>query len=374
MTGVEPAIPLFRVFMADSVPAAAGEILASGQIASGPAVARFEAALQPLLGRPLVVGLSDHSAGLALALYLAGVRPGDAVLASPMTCLASSMPIASLFARPVWADVDPLTGMIDPADVEARLTPQVRAILVYHWAGDVAEIEVLAAIAARHGLPLIQDASAALGAEIGGQPLGAFPADYSLFSFYPSKPLACGNGAALSLHDPALAARARRVRRYDIDVASFRRADGDLNPDSPIGETGFNCAIDQLMARIGLENLPHLPVLLARTRANAAALDGALAGVAGLTRLRRRRDARSAHWTYSLRVERRDDLIRKLREHGIASQRLHLRNDRYAVFAAARADLPGTDDFDAENLSLPCGWWVDAADIQRIADVLRSGW
>ena len=110
-----PFIPLFRVFMPETAHAALRPVLASGRLAAGPQVANFETQVAAWLGAPRAVALNDASGGLTLALYLAGVRPGDEVIVSPLTCAATVMPIANLFARPVWCDVDPVTGMIRPS-------------------------------------------------------------------------------------------------------------------------------------------------------------------------------------------------------------------------------------------------------------------
>lgn len=374
MTLPQPTIPLFRIFMADSALAAAGEVLHSGQITAGATAQRFELAAAAVVGHPNVVAMSDQSAALMLGLYLAGVRPGDEVIVSPMACLATSMPIANLFASPVWCDVDPLTGMMDPERIAELVNERTRAILVYHWSGDVAEIEALANVARRYDLPLVQDASAALGAEINGRRLGASFADYSIFSFYPTKHITCGEGSVLVVNDEGRLSRARQLRRYGIDATTFRLPDGDLNPESDIVEPGFNFPMTNLSAAIGLENLAHLERLLPIYRDNGAYFDRELAGVAGVKILKRRPDTQSGFWSYSLRVEQRSQLVRKLKAAGIGCQRLHLRNDRYTCFASRRKDLPGTDIFDAENLSIPCGWWVSVDDRERIVRCIREGW
>jgi dTDP-4-amino-4,6-dideoxygalactose transaminase len=170
--------------------------------------------------------------------------------------------------------------------------------------------------------------------------------------------------------------RAVRARRYGIDQPTFRLPNGDLNPASDIPVPGFNFAMNNIAATLGIVQLPHATRLFRSYRDNGAYFDRALAGVPGLRQLRRPANAYSAHWTYSLRAERRADLMRKLHESGISAQRLHLRNDHYSCFAATRSSdpLPGVEIFDRENLSIPCGWWLTAEDRERIAACIRSGW
>lgn len=392
-----PFIPLFKVFMAESAHAALKPVLASGQLAAGRQVAEFEARLGAWLGAPDAVALADASGALMLALYLAGVRPFDEVIASPLACSATLMPIANLFARPVWCDIDPLTGMPNADNIAGLISEKTRAILLYHWSGDVADVGGVMALARRHGVKLVEDASESLGAEWRGHRLGG-EADFTVFSFYATKHITTGEGAALLAADPLMAKAARHLRRFGIDPAKFRLPDGDLNPAFDIPLAGFNFPMNEIAATLGLEQLPHADGIKTRHRANGQYYDAVLAETPGLHLLARRNDSVSAYWTYALRAERRDDLIRKLLSHGIGAQRLHLRNDNYSCFGAGARELPGVAVdghpqgvplrgfgggarelpgvalFDAQNLSIPCGWWVGDEERKRVVECIRSGW
>jgi dTDP-4-amino-4,6-dideoxygalactose transaminase len=308
-----------------------------------------------------------------MALYLAGVRPGDEVITSPLACAATVMPIVNLFARPVWCDIDPRTGMIDPDKIDGLVTEKTRALLLYHWSGNVADIGAIAAITKQHDIKLIQDASEAFGAEYMNRRLGG-EADFTIYSFYATKHINCGEGAALLATDPASLESAVRLRRFGIDYSSFRLASGDLNSDSDIPVAGFNLAMNEIAATLGLEALRHADEIVAHHRANGTYYESALAGIPGLCQLKQQGDTISGYWTYSLLAERRDDLIGKLAANGFGAQRLHLRNDSYACFGGTPHDLPGVAEFDAGNLSIPCGWWVGAAERERIAGCIRAGW
>lgn len=366
-------IPLFKVFMPDNAHAALKPVLESGRLASGPQVAKFEARLADWFGAPDTVALSDASGALTLALYLAGVRPGDEVITSPLACSATLMPIANLFARPAWCDIDPLTGMPTAEHIAGCITEKTRAILLYHWSGDAGDTDAITALARRHKIKLIADASEAFGAERHNRnPGGA--ADFTVYSFYATKHINTGEGAALLAAAPGGLADARRLRRFGIDYAAFRLASGDLNPRFDIPLAGFNFAMNEIAATLGLEQLHHADSIVARHRANGDFYESALVGIPGLTLLKRREDRISGWWTYALRAERRDDLIRKLSACGIGAQRLHVRNDGYTCFGGEKTALPGVALFDEQNLSLPCGWWVREHDRERVADCLREGW
>ena len=228
--------------------------------------------------------------------------------------------------------------------------------------------------AAAAGLPLIEDASAAFGARYRGRHVGATGSAYTVLSFYAVNPLNTVEGGALCCAREADVAEARWLRRFGIHQPSFRTATGDLNPASDIPRTGYSCAMTNVTATLGLCQLAAVPPILARHRANGVALDAALIDVPAPPRLRRAPDEASAFWVYALRARRRDALIARLHDAGIAAQRLHLRNDRYSCFRPAPWALPGVDTFDAENLALPCGWWVGDEERDRIVACVRNGW
>ena len=373
MAGESP-IPLFKGRIAAGAADAMAHVLASGQLATGPRVREFETRLGERIGNPHCVATSDRAGALTLALRLCGVTPGDEVLLSPLTCLSTTMPIANLQARPVWCDIDPNTGMLDPQALKNQRSQRAKAIIHYHWAGDVGPLAALQAAANSLGLPLIEEASGAFAASFRGRALGATGSDFCIYSFYAVSHLSAGEGGALFCGAAASAQSARQLRRFNIHQASFRLAGGDLNPDSDIQQPGYSCAMSDLTAGLALAQLSEVDDTLARHRANAAWLDAALANVPGITRLQRDPEAQSAHWVYALRASGRAGLIEKLHRHGIGAQRLHLRNDHYTCFADSGQPLPGVEAFDADNLCIPCGWWLSPEDLTRIARCIAAGW
>ncbi|MBI2801292.1 MAG: DegT/DnrJ/EryC1/StrS family aminotransferase [Gammaproteobacteria bacterium] len=367
-------IPLFRPHVAADAGAALGEVLTSGQLAAGPKVAEFERALGETIGNKQCLATSDRSGALTLALNLAGVGPGDEVLMSPLVCLATSMPVANQFARPVWCDIDANTGMLSPADVARRITPKAKAIVLYHWAGDVGPLDELSALAHRHGLALIDDASAAFGAEYHGARVGNTVSDFTVLSFYTANQLATAEGGALFCRSAAHYEAGCLRKRYGIHQPTFRLANGDLNPASDIPAAGYNFAMTNLTAALALRQLKASQAVVNRHRENGQYFDHALRGIAGIQLLQRAISTQSAYWVYALRAERRTALIDKLHAHGVGAQRLHLRNDRYTCFKSPALELRDVARFDADNLCLPCGWWVDDTARERIVDCLRAGW
>src|SRR5262245_15727244 len=275
-------IPLYRTHMAPGAGEAVAKVLTSGYLAEGEVVRRFEVGLSSYLGNPHLITAGDASSAIVLSLYLAGVRPGDEVLASPMACLATNMPALNLFARIVWCDIDPWTGNLDAAEIEKRATPRTKAVLYSHWVGDVAEIDAINEAARRRELRVVEDASEALGAEYRGRKVGNTSSDFVVFSFYGKRHLTKGEGAVVTFADPAQWEKARWLKRLGVHQPTFRDELGEISPSSDIPEAGYSTYLNNVAAAIGLAQMPHLEGIVRRHRENGRFYDDALKGVSGL--------------------------------------------------------------------------------------------
>lgn len=341
-------------------------VLYGGHIAEGPPVAEFEARFAREFGLGECLAVSSGTAGLHLALLLAGVRPGDDVVSTPITAEPTNMAIRHAGARVVWSDVDPRNGNLLAASVEERITAQTRAIMAVHYAGVPAPLGALRAVAERHGVPLVEDAAHALGARYGGRPIGTH-SEFAVFSFQAIKHMTTVDGGVLACRDGEARRDGRLRRWFGIDRAAPRTA-------VDVGVVGFKYNMSSVTATIGLAQLPHARGVIARHVANGRYYDEALRGIEGLRTCEWDAEAEPAYWLYTVRAQDRDGLARRLAEHGIAAGLVHARNDRHSVFAESRRDLPGVDRFAAEMLHLPCGWWVTDEDRERVVDVVRQGW
>lgn len=222
------------------------EVLESATYVLGPQVAAFEAAFAQLHGVRHCVGVNSGTSALHLALLAAGVGPGDEVITAPMTFVATTWAISYCGATPVFVDVDPVTGTMDPSRVEARITPRTKALLPVHLYGQPADLAPLLEISRKHGVPLIEDAAQAHAAAYHGKPIGGFGL-CGCFSFYPGKNLgAYGEGGAVVTNDDAIAARLRSLR----DHAQSQRYHHD--------EIGFNYRMDALQGAVLGVKMKHL--------------------------------------------------------------------------------------------------------------------
>jgi len=364
-------IPLFKVFLA---PEAAlmprlRDVLYSGQISEGPPVEEFEKKFGAFVGvhdPERMLSFYSGTAALHIALIIAGVQPGDEVVSTAMTAEPTNLAILHAGGRIVWADVDPQNGNLDPASVAEKLTPRTRAIVAVDYGGIPAPLGALSRIARDAGVPLIEDAAHALGARWNGEVLGSH-ADFVMFSLQAIKHMTTVDGGMLACRDPAAAARGRLARWFGID----RRAP---RTDVDVATIGYKYHMNNLNATIGLVQLDHIRPVIDRHIANGRWFDHALQCIPGLSPCSWDAAAEPSYWFYTVLVDRRQDFIRRLAEHGIASSLAHRRNDLHSVFAESRCELPGLDAFYSKMVHLPCGWWVGDADREFIAATVREGW
>jgi perosamine synthetase len=365
-------INMFQPFVSGAAIERVTDVLRSRWIGQGPLVDEFEKALQRRLKFSNAVAVNAASSALRIALSIAGVRPGDEVIATPMTCTLTNHPILEQFALPVFADIQYETGNIDPLDIERRITPRTRAIVCTHWGGTPCDLEELNAIGRRHDLPIIEDASEAIGATYRGQPIGNV-SRFTAFSFQAIQILTTGEGGLLTTTSAEDAEQARIQRWYGIDRKG-RKPNNVGYYDFDINFMGFGYHLTNIAAAIGLGNLESLDEALEHRQKIAARYRHELKATPGVVLLRADEDrVPSNHWV-TIHVERRDDFCHKLRERGIETSIVHARNDSYTAFGGRRSDLPNLDRFDRTYIALPCHLSMDDEDVSHVITTIREGW
>lgn len=287
------------------------EVLDSGRLVAGPRVRAFEEAFAAYLGAGHAVATSSGTTALQVALEALGIGPGDAVVTSPFTFVATANAVLHVGARPVFVDVDPVTFALDPDQVEDVLRRErIRAILCVHLYGLAGHLAELAEIAARAGVLLVEDAAQAHGAAAGGRRAGTVGAA-GVFSFYPSKNMTTGEGGMVVTRDEAVA------RLAAVLVNGGQTGTGDYQYE----RIGYNYRMTEMAAAIGLGQLARLEALNAARRANAAVLTR---GLAGLDWLRTPVEPAGHHHVYNQYTVRvlhdRDGLARHLAAQGIVTR------------------------------------------------------
>ena len=337
-------------------------VLASTQYILGPEVTSFEEEFAGYVGASGAVGVASGTAALQLSLQACGVGPGDEVITTAHTFIATTEAVSNLGAVPIFVDIDPKTYNLDPARVEAAITPKTRVIMPVHLYGQPADMDALGAIAARHGLRLIEDAAQAHGAEFAGKRVGSI-GDLACFSFYPGKNLgAYGDAGAVTGNDEELLARVRRLRDH-----------GRTSKYEHI-EIGSGERLDTIQAAVLRVKLRHLEAWTEARRSHARRYD-ALLGGADVVIPHEDPRARHVYHLYVIRSRARDALLAHLKAAGVQAgihypvplHRQPAYGDRYGGLT-----LPETERAAAEVLSLPLYPELADEQIRLTADAVRS--
>lgn len=297
-------IPIARPLIGQEEKDAVLAVLESGQLAQGRVVADFEQAFAELCGVPEAVAVANGTAALHLALLAHGIGPGDEVITTPFSFIATANSILFTGARPVFADIDPASYTIDVEHAASLITPRTKAIMPVHLYGQPADMGPLMELAAQHGLAVIEDAAQAHAARYAGRPVGSFAT--GCFSFYPTKNMTSGEGGMVTTADPALAERLRMLRQHGMNRQYFHES------------LGYNLRLTDLQAAVGLAQLPKLAGWTAARQANAAYYSARLpADVAPATRS----GSEHVFHQYTLRVPGdRERAVALLAERGVQAR------------------------------------------------------
>jgi perosamine synthetase len=345
------------------------EVLRSGWLSLGPTGPRFESALAEAVRAAHCAAVSSGTGGLHLGMRLAGVGPGDEVITSPYSFVASANCALYEGATPVFADIDPRTFNLEPAAVEDAVTERTKAIVAVDIFGYPAEYDELRAICDRHGLALVEDACEALGARYKGAPLGShgWPA---VFAFYPNKQITTGEGGAVVTGS---------AKEHELLVSL--RNQGRLETSSWLqhGRFGFNYRLDDLSAALGIGQLEKLERILEARREVAARYGELLAGVDVETPLPDDADHERSWFVYVVKLPAgadRDGVIARLGEEGIASApylpSIHLQPYMRDRFGFAEGLCPVSEDCSARTMAIPFHARLEREDQERVADALRT--
>jgi perosamine synthetase len=364
---VREAIPLAQPVLGEAEEQRVLEVLRSGRLSLGPVLVEFERAFATHVGAVHASAVSSGTAGLHLALRAVGVKDGDEVITTPLSFVASANVAVYERARPVFADIDPVTLNLDPAAAGAAVTDRTAALLPVHLYGYPADLTALEQL----GFPIVEDACEALGAvDADGIPVGGrgHPA---AFGFYANKQLTTGEGGMVTVGDAAL------KERIDSERNQGRAPDMDwLDHD----RLGFNYRLSDIACALGLAQLERLDELLAGRARVAEWYRSALAGIDGLDLpCEDAGRARRGWFLFVVQVPRgldRDAIVRALRERGIPSKpyfpAVHLMSYYRERYGHREGEFPVCEDVAARSIALPFFPQMREAQVEQVADVLRD--
>lgn len=329
LTLSRPPIPIAKPDLGEEEAAAARKAILSGWVTQGPQVAAFEEEFAQWVGAPHACAVSSCTAALHMALLAVGVGPGDEVITVSHSFIATANAVRYCGAVPVFVDIDPLTFNMDPALIEAAITPRTRAIMPVHQMGLPCDMRRILAIAEGYRFPVIEDAACAIGSEIcldEWQHIGRPHGTIACFSFHPRKILTTGDGGMLTTKDPELDRTFRLLRQHGMSVSDRERHLSKRLIFEEYSQLGFNYRMTDMQAAVGRVQLKRMPELLAARVHRAERYNKTLGDIRGLEPPIVPADVRTNYQAYAVRLNERfplcrDDLMQTLLQRGITTRR-----------------------------------------------------
>ena len=378
MSGDGPAkVEFYRHSVGEEERRAVSAALGGVFLTTGAEVRAFEEELAAYLGGGgAALGVSSCTAALHLALASLGIECGDEVITTPMTFIATATPILFLGATPVFADVDPATGLLDPTRVEAAITPRTKAVIVVHLYGQMVDMGVYRELCDRHGLMLIEDAAHTVEGRRDGVAPGEL-GDAACFSFYATKNITCGEGGALVMRDADRLARARRLSLHGMSAGAADRYAGGYRHWDML-ELGYKYNMTNIQAAMLRPQLARIEGPLARREELALRYEEAFADLEGLDYPRVEPGGRSARHLFTIwaPAESRDAYLTELGERGIGVavnyRAIHLLTYFRERFGFGRGDFPAAEAIGDRTISLPLYPKLTDDEQRRTIDVVRQ--
>ncbi|MEO8737783.1 MAG: DegT/DnrJ/EryC1/StrS family aminotransferase [Edaphobacter sp.] len=323
---VSGTIPVARPYIGTEEEQAVIDVLRSGWVTQGLRVAEFEARFSRYIGCEHAVAVSSCTTALHLGLLALGIGAGDEVICPSLSFIATANAIVYTGAAPVFCDIDLETYNLDPARIEEAISPRTKAILVVHQIGLPAAMHEILAIAAQHGLAVIEDAACAIGSEYEGRLIGAPLGDLACFSFHPRKILTTGEGGMITTSDAKVAERLRRLRQHAMSLSDVARHSATQITTETYDETGFNYRMTDMQAAIGITQLERLQGFLARRRYLAERYTSSLRHLPWLMTPTVPSDCRHNYQSYMVRLvpgfeSKRDTMMQHLLQKSISTRR-----------------------------------------------------
>jgi len=348
-------IPLYKPYMPKHLPEL-DKILHSGALAYGKWGRKFEERLSEFIGDSNIAVVNSFNSAMLVTLTTLGIKSGDAVIASPMSCLASNQPFAAIGAKVIWADIDPQTGTLDPESVRNRITPKTKAIFHNHHCGYPGYINEINSIGREKEIYVIDDAIEAFGSKYKGKIIGNTGSDATVFSFQTVRLPNTIDGGAIAFKDEELFAKGKLVRDLGVDRTKFRNKLGEISSECDVSIPGYGVTLSEINSCIGCLQIDQLDELLTKQRQNAEAWVNNIRDSYPTHIPLKALNSNPNFWIFGLLSPNKEETILHFREQGYYASGVHLPNNFYSVFGPP-ITLVGVSEFYKKFVALPCGWW-----------------
>lgn len=345
-------IPLYKPYMPSELPELKN-ILCSGNLAYGKWGKEFECKLVNFIGTGNLLTTNTYSSAIQVALTVLDLLPGDEVIASPMSCLASNMPLLTYGLKVIWADIDPKSGTLSPESVRKKISPKTKLIFHNHFCGYIGYVDEINAIGKEYGIHVIDDCVEAFGSKYKGNYAGNLGTDISLFSFQTVRLPNTIDGGALIFKDKCLYNKALLMRDFGIHRDVFRDKYGEISKDCDIYMKGYGATLSEVNSYIGCVEMEGIANLLVQQKKNAINWKNEFVDI----KLMERNDIDPNYWIFGILSNNKLQDLLSFRERGFYTSSVHFPNNYYSVFGEV-LELKGVTEFYNSFIALPCGWWM----------------
>jgi dTDP-4-amino-4,6-dideoxygalactose transaminase len=379
-------LPLFKVFMSKDVEIPLQQTLYSGMITQGQKVEEFETTLQEIFKYPYILSLNSATSGLTMAMRMIKDEfesmnlpwsDDDEVLTTPLTCMATNVPILANNMKIKWVDVNKDTGLIDLDDLKNKITSKTKIIVFVHWGGYPLDMDALDRILQEKEKEIgfrprvIEDCAHAFLSEFKGRKIGTF-GNYSVFSLQAIKHLTTGDGGLLMCPSKDTYEKGKLLRWYGIDRAKRNYKGTDFRLEADVVDWGYKFHMNDINATIGLYNLPHIQKNIDIIRENAAYFDSTIKNPHIQIVQPFSEDYKSSYWLYTVFVDEKQKFIDYMKENNIMVSQVHQRNDVHTCFKQFRIPLQNLDSVEQKLVCIPVGWWLTHDEKEFIVNTINS--
>lgn len=353
-------IPLYKPYIPTEL-TQLHNILHSDSLSYGKWGKKFEDRLQSFIGCKNLMTVNSYFMASQIVFMTLGLKSGDEVITSPMSCLASNQPLQTYGLKIVWADIDPSTGTIDPNDVRNKITSKTKLIIHNHFCGYIGYVDEINTIGKEFGIPVIDDCIEAFGAKYKNNYVGNLGTNITIFSFQTVRLPNAIEGGAIIFTDKTLFNKALLIRDFGIDRSRFRDKYNEISLSCDISISGYGATLNDINSYIGCCQTNDLTDLLYTQQKNARAWDQIIKSQNKLYSIDRE-EVQPNYWVYGILSNDKINDMLTFRSRNFYASSVHLPNNYYSVFGK-KVFLKGVDDFYSKFLAIPSGWWINESDI-----------